>query len=220
MFDLNLITTSGYSWIRRQQKLVVKATLQAQSSESNSLYGSFITLGEQLLPFYNIKAETVNDLRGRPDPSGKSKENLIYVEGKIEDRPYSFSLSTSFKEFVQRKQIRHNLSLNFGGLLSELKFEFPSEYIFRIIPAETLAFKFGKELYHPRFVTAVFGTIPQVYERCYVEATPSNIFIFVEVLSSKKSQYISPSMLECDNALRTSGIFPNFIESIKASLKN
>lgn len=147
-------------------------------------------------------SSSVQNLRGRPPETmpasaglGAGEEELLFVGGKVltlstsarrleasqlesaEGRGFSLRITTRFSSFAGAGGIEHKVNKTQGGPLVMLP-RIGADDIGSLVPLWINAFRFGFELYEPRFFGFSLGSAPRIVRRLYLDSTISAITLF------------------------------------------
>ena len=196
----------------------------------------------------NSQPVLLEDLRGRPADAfpeqersaletlrRAQEEELFFTDGVIintensdendsaaDETPFFLRISSKFETFKGSRHIMYRVRHSGTPALDEMRPFLSGRLLARLLPLRLEKIRLGLENYRGRTFGAMFGIVPSVQDRLYLEVTRSSIQLRSSCeYSSRKSKlpFSDQNLLShLDLALRDSKLFPNFFERLAASI--
>ena len=193
----------------------------------------------------------LENIRGRPseafptDENGeasdlrrKQREELFFTRGvvlePVEDEiegtessefvesPFSFRITTRFETFRETSNVVYRVFHTPSPVLEEIKPVLSGRLLARLLPFRLDTIRLGLESYRTRTFGSLFGSVPAVQDRLYLEITRSKILLTASGDFPRKDEglpFSKDNLLgHVDAALRSCQLFPNLSQEIRARL--
>jgi hypothetical protein len=191
----------------------------------------------------------IEDLRGRPvdtfpetersalDALRRSQEEeLFFTDGVIleteeaaeegpapEEKPFFLRITSKFETFKNSRHIVYRVLHSETPALEEIRPDLSARLLARLLPLRLDTIRLGLENYRGRSFGAMFGIVPTVQDRLYLEITRSSIRLFASSDAVGKNPplpFAEQKLLwHLDTALRDCSLFPNFFDRVNAAVQ-
>lgn len=137
--------------------------------------------------------------------------------------PAAMHIATKFYSFENRGQILHKIERRASHILHEHLPGLRVEELARLVPFRLDHFRLGFEAYKPSDFGAMFGLVPNIQHRFYLEAAPSRIFMYLQQIGLRDKRQVpleqSGIVGTLDTVLSEQGIFPDFLSRLQSRIQ-
>jgi len=250
MLKLTLDVRKRSSWFWTKQSLEITAEFSPlESFPCMSLVERMFRIEPNFIPeiAFRPKGSRLTDLRGRPresfntnerDDGNPHDEELFYARGvlfdveefnspvtgdsaELPEIPFTYRISTHFESFVDGAHIEHKTLQNASPILDDVLSGLSGSFFSRLFPARIEKLRLGMEAYEPKLSGSIFGMMPVIQDRLYLEFSPSRIQLRAssEGRRERRLPFADRQLLDTfGRALKELGLYPNFNEELLARL--
>lgn len=194
----------------------------------------------------------IENLRGRPlhafpqdeqprlsDLKHTQQEELFYTSGVVlepeeesleieepgeeyAEAPFTFRITTRFETFRKTNNIVYRVYHSPSPVLDEVRPHLTGRLLARLLPFRLDTIRLGLESYHSRSYGSLFGSVPSVRDKLYLEISRNSIRLDASGDYPRKDRslpFAKDNLLtHLDTALRDTGLFPNLFQEISGRL--
>lgn len=248
MLELTLHVTKRPSWFWTKSSLEIEAEFVAREEiPFTRLIEKLFTISPSFLPEATFSQNNMRltDLRGRPreafqnpsdwDGGASAEEELFYTKGvlyevdsnqqstsaalkELPEIPFTYKIATRFESFGEGAHIEHRVVHSADPVFDEILPGLSARFFSRLFPARIEKIRVGMESYQPKLSGSLFGMVPAIQERLYMEFSADRIRLqaTTEYQGKKATLPFQERQLlqDFDAALKELNLFPNFSESL------
>lgn len=247
MLELTLHVKKRASWFWTRSSLEIEAEfVAADEIPFTNLIERLFAISPEFIPESSFSPDTprLTDLRGRPRESfrtnpwegaNSNEEELFYTKGvlyevdaagrstadslkQFPEIPFTYRIATRFESFGEGAHIEHKVVHSADPIFDEVLPALSARFFARLFPARIEKIRFGMEAYRPQLSGNLFGMIPAIHDRLYLEFSANRIRLEANT-EYKGRQPLLPFherhlLRDFGTALKELNLFPNFTEEL------
>ena len=251
MLALTLHVTKRSSWFWTRSSLDIEAEFVATDEiPFTSLIERLFSISPDFIPESSFSPNTprLSDLRGRPRESfgasqweggSSNEEELFYTKGvlyevdtpggstadnlsRFPEIPFTYKIATRFESFTEGAHIEHKVVHSADPIFDEVLPAVSARFFARLFPARIERIRLGMEAYRPKLSGNLFGMIPAIHDRLYLELSSDRIRLQASTENKGKDALLPFQerhlLRDFDSALKELKLFPNFSEQLAEHL--